>query len=77
MEGDIAGLKGYWMLPVLTVVEPLRCPYRERRRGERGCRWHVVIADGMAYDYAAVAPAGYEMRDSGIAIPRAVQNAVR
>ncbi len=46
------GFDGTYILPVLTVVQPVGCNYRERADGAKsGCRWHVTIAEGTAYDY--------------------------
>lgn len=46
----VDGEGGVWMLPTLTILEPVYCQYvgGEEHTGE-GCRWAVKIACGVAY----------------------------
>ena len=62
------GFDGSYLLPILTVLEPVACNYRERTNGAKsGCRWKATIAEGTAYDYGR-APKGYKATSSGLLI---------
>ena len=71
------GFDGNYILPVITIHEPVKCNYRERRKGPdgfEGCRWHGVIADGTAYDYTPRLDQGLALTPSGLSVPVVVHD---
>ena len=62
------GFDGTYLLPILTILEPVKCNYRERTDGAKaGCRWSVKIAEGTAYDHVEM-PKGYSKSKGGILV---------
>ena len=47
------GPEGTWVLPTLSIVQAVRCPYNFRVKGPEGrepCSWRATIQNGVARD---------------------------